>query len=233
MVYNNSWLTGDSKNLVGIMLNLITRPHYCWVLVFAFFTFITDEARANTLLVFGDSISAGYGINSSQTWPALLQQKLYQFGDWQVVNASVSGETTQGGKRRLPELLQQLKPAWVLLELGGNDGLRGYPLARITDNLTAMIKQSQSVGAEVMLLGMRVPPNYGPRYTEPFFQQYQILAKIHDTALVPFLLDNIATDPDLMQADGIHPRAEAQSLITDKVWQVLEPLLTSTRQLLP
>jgi acyl-CoA thioesterase-1 len=227
MVYNNSWLTDDSKNLVGIMWNLITKPHHCWVLIFAFFTFVTDASRANTLLVFGDSISAGYGINSSQTWPTLLQQKLYQFGDWQVVNASVSGETTQGGKRRLPELLQQFKPVWVLLELGGNDGLRGYPLARIADNLAAMIKQSQSAGAEVMLLGMRIPPNYGLRYTEPFFQQYRVLAETHNTALVPFLLDGIATDPDLMQADGIHPSAEAQSLIMNEVWQILEPLLTS------
>jgi acyl-CoA thioesterase-1 len=146
-----------------------------------------------------------------------------------VINASISGETTQGGRHRLPALLQQLKPDWVLLELGGNDGLRGYPLSDVAENLAAMIRQSQTAGAEVMLLGMRIPPNYGARYTEPFFQQFQTLAKAHNIYLVPFLLEGIATNPDLMQVDGIHPQASAQPLIMEAVWKVLKPLLVSVK----
>jgi len=172
----------------------------------------------------GDSLSAGYGMSLAQAWPALLQTQLNQvLGEhqWQVINASVSGETTQGGVRRLPGLLAQYQPQWVLLELGANDGLRGYPIAKMTANLSRMIVQSQTAGAKVAVLGIQLPPNYGARYTGPFFHQYAHLAQQHNTALVPFILEDIAIHPHLMQADGLHPTQAAQTLILDNVWQHL------------
>ncbi|MBT3437441.1 MAG: arylesterase [Oceanospirillaceae bacterium] len=182
------------------------------------------QAQQKTLLVMGDSLSAGYGMSLAQAWPALLQTQLNQvLGEhqWQVINASVSGETTQGGVRRLPGLLAQYQPQWVLLELGANDGLRGYPIAKMTANLSRMIVQSQTAGAKVAVLGIQLPPNYGARYTGPFFHQYAHLAQQHNTALVPFILEDIAIHPHLMQADGLHPTQAAQTLILDNVWQHL------------
>ena len=182
------------------------------------------QAQQKTLLVMGDSLSAGYGMSLAQAWPALLQTQLNQvLGEhqWQVINASVSGETTQGGVRRLPGLLAQYQPQWVLLELGANDGLRGYPIAKMTANLSRMIVQSQTAGAKVAVLGIQLPPNYGARYTGPFFPQYAHLAQQHNTALVPFILEDIAIHPHLMQADGLHPTQAAQTLILDNVWQHL------------
>jgi len=184
-------------------------------------------AKEQTILVMGDSLSAGYGMSLEQAWPALLQGTLTASAkddQWRVVNASVSGETTQGGVRRLPALLDEFQPQWVLLELGANDGLRGYPIANITANLAAMIEQSEAVGARVAVLGIQLPPNYGARYTVPFFAQYQALAEQYSTALVPFLLENIAVHSKLMQADGLHPTVEAQTLIVDNVWQHLADL---------
>lgn len=182
------------------------------------------QAEQKTLLVMGDSLSAGYGMSLAQAWPALLQRQLnQQLGahQWQVINASVSGETTQGGVRRLPGLLAQYQPQWVLLELGANDGLRGYPIANMTANLSRMVVQSQTAGAEVAVMGIQLPPNYGARYTGPFFDQYAALAQQHNTALVPFILAEIAVHPELMQADGLHPTQAAQPLILDNVWQHL------------
>ncbi len=144
---------------------------------------------------------------------------------YSVVNASISGDTTGGGLRRLPELLNTHQPYLVIIELGGNDGLRGYPINSLRNNLSEMVRLSQQSGAKVLLAGMRIPPNYGPRYTQQFFASYQLIAKQYKTALIPFLLDGIALDPALMQRDGIHPNAKAQRLILQNVLPVLKPLL--------
>ena len=174
------------------------------------------------LLIFGDSLSAAYGIGEDEGWVTLLAERLAQEdSELEVVNGSVSGETTTGGRARLPSLLQRYKPDFVLIELGGNDGLRGLPLSLMRENLTDMIQLSQSSGATVMIAGMQIPPNYGPRYTEPFFAQYAELAEEFDLYLIPFLIDGIPQQPELMQADGIHPKAEAQSMILDNFWPVL------------
>ncbi len=152
----------------------------------------------------------------------LLAERLAQEdSELEVVNGSVSGETTTGGRARLPSLLARYNPAFVLIELGGNDGLRGLPLSLMRENLTDMIQLSQTSGATVMIAGMQIPPNYGPRYTEPFFAQYAELAEEFDLYLIPFLIDGIPQQPELMQADGIHPKAEAQSMILDNFWPVL------------
>ncbi len=182
---------------------------------------------AYTLMVFGDSLSAAYGIEESQGWVELLARKLDDEGyPYQVINGSVSGETTTGGLSRLPAMLDSYQPDLVILELGGNDGLRGLPLKAIRDNLVAMVELSREAGAEVMLTGIQIPPNYGPRYTAPFYQQYADIAAELKLPLVPFLIDGIPQQPELMQNDGIHPRAEAQGMILENVWPVLAPLLT-------
>ncbi|KRO79358.1 MAG: hypothetical protein ABR72_02460 [OM182 bacterium BACL3 MAG-120920-bin41] len=174
------------------------------------------------ILIFGDSLSAAYGIGEDEGWVTLLAERLAQEdSELEVVNGSVSGETTTGGRARLPSLLARYNPAFVLIELGGNDGLRGLPLSLMRENLTDMIQLSQTSGATVMIAGMQIPPNYGPRYTEPFFAQYAELAEEFDLYLIPFLIDGIPQQPELMQADGIHPKAEAQSMILDNFWPVL------------
>ena len=174
------------------------------------------------ILIFGDSLSAAYGIGEDEVWVTLLAERLAQEdSELEVVNGSVSGETTTGGRARLPSLLARYNPAFVLIELGGNDGLRGLPLSLMRENLTDMIQLSQTSGATVMIAGMQIPPNYGPRYTEPFFAQYAELAEEFDLYLIPFLIDGIPQQPELMQADGIHPKAEAQSMILDNFWPVL------------
>ena len=174
------------------------------------------------ILIFGDSLSAAYGIGEDEGWVTLLAERLAQEdSELEVVNGSVSGETTTGGRARLPSVLQRYKPAFVLIELGGNDGLRGLPLSLMRENLTDMIQLSQTSGATVLIAGMQIPPNYGPRYTEPFFTQYAELAEEFDLYLIPFLIDGIPQQPELMQADGIHPKAEAQSMILDNFWPVL------------
>jgi len=174
----------------------------------------------------GDSISAGYGIQREQGWVELLAQDLYQAEyDWRVINASVSGETTGGGLSRLPGVLAEHAPAIVIIELGGNDGLRGYPVARIRDNLTQMADMVSAAGAVPLIVSMRIPPNYGPRYTRAFDAVFGEVAEQSGAVLVPFLLDEVALDPELMQNDGIHPTALAQPLLLDAVWPYLEPLL--------
>jgi acyl-CoA thioesterase-1 len=179
-----------------------------------------------SIVILGDSLSAAYGMEISQSWPSLLQQRLIENGyTHQVFNSSIAGDTTQGGATRLPRLLDKNQPDVVILELGGNDGLRGLPIEVTGKNLSSMIEQSQSAGAAVILSEMRIPPNYGRTYTEKFNTLYTTLADQYNVSLLPFLLDDIALQPDLMMADGIHPTAKAQPLILDKVWRQLEPLL--------
>ncbi len=181
---------------------------------------------ARTILVLGDSISAGYGINIEDGWVALLQKRLKAQGyGYRVVNASVSGETTSGGLQRLPRALAIHRPAIVILELGGNDGLRGLPIATSRDNLYRMVELSLAAKAGVLLLGMKVPPNYGSRYSGSFEQTFAELATRKKLAFVPFFLDKVALTPGLMQADGLHPKAPAQPLMLDAVWPTLEARL--------
>lgn len=184
----------------------------------------TGWARADTVLLLGDSLSAGYRIPQEASWPALMAK---QFPEAAVLkNASVSGETTAGGLARLPALLAENEVDLLIIELGGNDGLRGYPIASIRQNLEKMIKLGQAEGAQVLLVGMHIPPNYGRRYTEQFHQIYVQLAKTHELPLVPFLLEGVATNPALMQSDGIHPTAEAQPVIRDLVTPAVLTLLS-------
>ena len=185
------------------------------------------RAHADTILVFGDSISAGYGLPNEQTgWVWLLDERVTEHGlSYQVVNESVSGETTGGGLARLPGALKRHNPQFLVLELGGNDALRGYSIAAMRENLLSMVRLAKGQGAEVILAGMMVPPNYGPRYSREFQEVFTQVAETSGSLLIPFLLEGIATDPSLMQSDGIHPNADAQSLIRDIVWEALKPLL--------
>jgi acyl-CoA thioesterase-1 len=183
-------------------------------------------AAAPVMLVYGDSLSAAYGIPREQGWVTLLQQRLQKQGyPHQVVNASISGETTSGGLSRINAALKQHDPDIVLLELGANDGLRGLPVAAMQHNLTAMIEASQKAGAEVLLIGIMIPPNYGSGYTRQFSESFPALAKRYKLPLIPFLLDGVAGKRDLTLDDGLHPTAAAQSLILENVWGVLEPEL--------
>jgi len=180
-----------------------------------------------TILVFGDSLSAGYGLGDAAAWPQLLQRKLQESGyGAAVVNASVSGETTSGGIARLPRALQQHRPQLVILELGANDGLRGLPLTTVRDNLQAMIKLTQQAGAKVLLLGIQLPPNYGPAYNTRFTEMFTQLAATQRVALVPMLMEGVALQDRYMQADGLHPNASGQPLLLANVWPRLQPLLT-------
>nr|WP_246389829.1 arylesterase [Halomonas cerina] len=171
----------------------------------------------------GDSLSAGYGIEHEAGWVSLLSERLE--GKAQVVNASISGETSRGGAARLPDLLRQHAPDIVLIELGGNDGLRGLPPAQMRANLAGMIEASRAAGARVLLLGIDIPPNYGSAYREAFTGVFSGLAERFDVPLVPFLLDGVALDASLMQNDGLHPTAAAQPTILANVWPALAPLL--------
>jgi acyl-CoA thioesterase-1 len=178
------------------------------------------------ILVLGDSLSAGYGLRPGEGWVSLLGRRLDAQGyEYRVVNASVSGETTVGGLERLPRALKLHRPAVVLIELGGNDGLRGLPVAELEANLASMVEQSREAGARVVLTGIRIPINYGPRYTDEFFAVYASLADRYGVALVPFFLEGVALRDDMFQDDGIHPAPEAQPVLLDNVWPVLEPLL--------
>ncbi len=184
-------------------------------------------ASGPVILVFGDSISAGYGLaNVEQGWVALLQTRLktQEYG-YQVVNASVSGETSAGGLARLPRALTLHQPDIVILELGANDGLRALPVAQMRANLKQMVDLSTAAGAKVLLLGMRMPPNYGPEFTEQFVSSYGNLAREKNLPLVPFLLKDVALSPGLMQADGMHPNELGQPKLLDNVWPSLKPLL--------
>lgn len=181
---------------------------------------------ANAILVLGDSLSAGYGVKVDATWVALLERRLAKQGyGYRVVNASISGETTGGARGRLPRALELHKPSVVVLELGGNDGLRGLPIKQVRGNFQYLIETSQAAKANVVLVGMRMPPNYGPEYADSFHALYGELAKKYDVPLVDFFLDGVALDDTLMQADGIHPNATAQPKLLDNLWPALSKVL--------
>lgn len=195
-----------------------------WLLIAA------SWAQANEprhILILGDSLSAAYGMEQSQAWVSLLKERLAtkQPQHFTITNASISGETTDGGLRRLPELLSKHQPDIVILELGGNDGLRGFPPQVIRQNLQQMIDLSQQNQAEVLLIGIEIPPNYGKRYTEAFSQIFADLAQQFDLAFLPFFLNGVFDGQAMMQPDGIHPTAAAQPQLLDNVWPVLKPLL--------
>jgi acyl-CoA thioesterase I len=193
-----------------------------WVLVAA----RGAEASDRTILVFGDSLSAAYGLRPEQGWVALLQKRLASTGyGYEIVNASVSGETSSGGLQRLPRALQLHQPGILILELGANDGLRGLPLTTTRENLQKMIALAKQSHARVLLVGMRIPPNYGPRYTSDFAQMYPEIASRDGLPLVPFLLQSVALDPGRMQSDGLHPNARGEPAVLDTLWPQLEPML--------
>jgi acyl-CoA thioesterase I len=184
------------------------------------------KSSTSTILVFGDSLSAGYGVPQGQGWVALLEQRLVaQKSNFSVVNASISGETTSGGLARFKQALLVHKPSIVLIELGANDGLRGLQIKDVQQNLNTMISQAKTANAKVLLIGMKIPPNYGLKYTKNFSQMYVNLAKQHNINLVPFLLENVAGKPELIQADGLHPLAVAQPALLENVWKILEKML--------
>ena len=179
-----------------------------------------------TIVVFGDSLSAGYGIAQNQGWVSLLQTRIsLQKLSYQVVNASISGETTSGGLARFGEMLTSHKPSIVILELGANDGLRGLPASDMRSNLNKMILQAKAAKTKLLLVGMKIPPNYGQKYSRDFSASYAVLAKQHNIKLVPFLLDGVAGKPSLIQDDGLHPIAAAQPKLQDNVWPALEKVL--------
>lgn len=183
-------------------------------------------AKAAPILVLGDSLSAAHNIADSEGWVHLLAERLDQRTPPRaVINASISGETTAGGRQRLPALLDQYQPGIVIVELGANDGLRGLPLAEVRANLAAMLESIQAASAQVLLLGIELPVNYGPRYRGELRGIYAGLAREHNARLVPFLLDGVALEPELMQADGLHPNAAGQPHLLDNVWGELEPML--------
>lgn len=215
-----------------MMFRFLFRLRLLFVCGFLFNTFNTTSAYAAppTILVYGDSLSAAYGIPREQGWVALLQQRLKDEGlTHQVVNTSISGETTNGGSSRIAATLKAHQPDIVLIELGANDGLRGLPLTDMQNNLKQMIEACQQAKARVVLVGMMLPPNYGPRYAREFNQTYTNLAKEYRLPLVPFLLADVAGKPALNQDDGLHPTAQAQPQVLGNVWSILKPVLVSQK----
>ena len=186
----------------------------------------TEDRSA--LMILGDSISAGYGIREDQGWVQLLARTLTETElPWDTINASISGETTSGGLARLPELLDTHSPELLVIELGGNDGLRGYPTHLMQQNIENMVSMAREAGATPVLMAMRIPPNYGPRYTRAFEQVYRTIAEQEEILYIPFFLEEIAVQEGMMQDDGIHPTAIAQPLMRDFVWPYLEPLFSA------
>ncbi|WP_022965888.1 arylesterase [Denitrificimonas caeni] len=184
------------------------------------------QAQAATVLVVGDSISAAFGLETQEGWVTLLEERLREHNpEFKVVNASISGETTGGGLARFPQLLSEHQPDYVIIELGGNDGLRGLSLTQMSSNLTRMVQQAKQQDAVVLLLGMRLPGNYGQRYTEAFYNVYQQIAEQENVAVVDFFLAGVGGEEGMMQADGVHPTQMAQPLLLDNAWQRLAPLL--------
>ncbi len=197
-----------------------------WLLAAALLALAAPALAARTIMVFGDSLSAGYGLASGQGWVSLLAGRLERSGlPWRVVNASVSGETTAGALRRLPEDLERHRPAIVVIELGANDALRGQPIAQIRDNLERMVETVRKAHAVPVLVGLMIPPNYGIDYADEFRNVYARVAAARHVPLVPFLLAGVADKPELFQADQLHPVASAQPRILDNVWVTLGPLL--------
>lgn len=209
------------------MSTLIRFACLLWVFAFAG-TAAAESPASRTIVVLGDSLSAGYGVKTQEGWVKLLEQRLAAQGyEYRVVNASVSGETTQGGVARLPRMIDLHKPAIVIVELGGNDGLRGLPLATSRENLKRAIEMSRKANAKVVLVGMVIPPNYGQRYGQEFRDMFAALAKQYEPAFVPFFLDKVALDPTMMQDDGIHPNAKGQPQLLENLWPKLRPLLVA------
>jgi acyl-CoA thioesterase-1 len=212
---------------------MITLPKFFVVLVLYLISGVAAgvataaaPAPEKCILVFGDSLSAGFGIGQAQSWPNLIEQRLKRDKlPYKVVNASISAETSAGGRSRLPAALQQFKPAIVIIALGANDGLRGLPVAAMRANLQAMIVAARATNAEVIVAGIRLPPNYGQDYVLGFEQTYGDLARHYKTRLVPFLLAGFAERPEAFQPDGLHPTAAFQPNIVDNVWPALQPLL--------
>lgn len=207
----------DRRCLLGFLAAMIALPSAP----------VTAEGNAPTLLVVGDSISAGYGLAPGEGWVSLLAARVAQERyDYKVVNGSIGGDTTAGGRARLPALLAEHRPAIVVIELGGNDALRGQPLAQTRANLDAMVKDSQAAGAKVLLLGMKLPPNYGSRYVNDFDAAFAEVAKARKVAFVPYLFDGFGENLELFQPDRIHPTAAAQPRLLATVWPALKPLLS-------
>lgn len=187
---------------------------------------VSAHAESPTVLIFGDSLSAGYGIEVDQSWAALLQQRLEQQGyEHTVVNASISGETTEGGATRIAAALQNFAPELIILELGGNDGLRGFPAKRMQANLETIVERAKSSGAEVILLGIRIPTNYGPRYSAQFEAVFRDVSEKHSIQWIEFFMDGIALNDDLLQDDRIHPNAAAQPILLDNAWPIINAAL--------
>jgi len=190
------------------------------------FLFTLPVFAKNTILIVGDSLSAGYGVETGKGWVALLDERLQDNAmDYEVVNDSISGDTTSNGLARLPAALSKNKPSITIIELGGNDGLRGLPLQVIKSNLSQMIDLTKDAGSKVILLGVRIPPNMGPTYTDQFHAIYTTLGDDKDVSVVPYFLQNVDNKPQLIQQDGIHPTSEAQGALLDNVWPTLKPLL--------
>ena len=201
-----------------------------WVLKFLSLAALLAAGAAHAddpvIVVLGDSLSSGYGLNGAASWVTLLDRRLSDEGyEYDVVNASIAGDTSAGGLSRLPRLLEVHEPALVVIEMGGNDGLRGQPVGNLRKNLERMIELVRDSGAAVLLTGIQIPPNYGPLYTQQFSALYPMLAQDYEIALVEFLMDGVALNDHLMQADRIHPNADGQPLMLDNVWRVLSGLL--------
>tara|TARA_R110001583_G_scaffold5272_5_gene28741 strand:+ start:2461 stop:3126 length:666 start_codon:yes stop_codon:yes gene_type:complete len=196
-----------------------------------FFTNVTlAAASSSTLLVMGDSLSAAHNLRQEAGWVSLLENQLSKSNPGiKVVNASVSGETSQGGLSRLGPLLTEYKPRWIILELGANDALRGYPLDKTTTNLEKMIEQAHQSNAKVLLIGNRIPQNYGKRYTEMFFTLYEKIANKYTLSYLPFMLEGVALNKDLMQGDGLHPNKDGQPLVLQNILPYLQPLLVENK----
>ena len=185
-----------------------------------------QSSEAPTILIFGDSLSAGDGLEVDQSWASLLQARLAQQGyEHRVVNASISGETTEGGATRIDNALQDFSPALIILELGGNDGLRGFPASRMKANLEKIVTRAKSTGAAVVLLGIRIPTNYGQRYSAEFEDVFRQVSAKYDIQWVEFFMEGIALNDDLLQADRIHPNAEAQPILLDNAWPIISAKL--------
>lgn len=188
--------------------------------------FLSSIAQAQSILIVGDSISAGFGINPEEGWVALLEEKLQtENSPYSIINASISGDTTTNGLARLPSLLEKHQPEITIIELGGNDGLRATPPARISENLAKMIELSKAANSKVLLVGIQLPPNYGDAYLARFLAIYPELAEQHQVAVLPSIVEKVGGNSELMQSDGIHPNSEGQPFMLEAVWEQLEPLL--------
>lgn len=208
------------------LLFWLYKPSLMFVSLVLMLLVALPSQAASTILVFGDSLSAAYGLSTQQGWVALMEERLKnERYPYQVVNASISGETTAGGLTRLNQAIAQQKPSIMILELGANDGLRGLPVDAMQQNLTKMLEMAKQNNIQVLLVGMRIPPNYGPQYTQAFHQSYPTLAQQFKVKLVPFLLENVAGNRALNQDDGLHPTAEAQPIILETIWASLKPML--------